>query len=298
VNLVELERPREDELIVVVGPTATGKTELAILLAERWGGEVVSADSVQIYRDFDMGSGKPNVEERERARHHLIDLLDPMAPVDAARFAALADEAIADVRARGRVPIVCGGTFLWVKALLFGLAPTPAGDPAIRARHDELVASEGKAALHAMLARVDSESAERLSPNDVLRVSRALEIFELTGRPQGEWFKEHGFREPRYPATLVGVQRPREVIDQRIEKRARAWLEAGWADEVRRLLEAGHGAARAMGSVGYKQVRAHVDGELDEADLATEIVRATRVFVRRQRTWLRDQPVIWLEPEP
>jgi len=298
VNLEQLERPRDDELIVVVGPTATGKTDLAITLAERWGGEVVSADSVQIYREFDMGSGKPSAEERERAHHHLIDLIDPMAPVDAARFAALADEAIAGIRARGHVPIVCGGTFLWVKALLFGLAPTPAADPVIRARHDELARSEGKGALHAELARVDPESAERLSPNDALRVSRALEIFELTGRPQGEWFEEHGFREPRYQATLVGVQRPREVLDQRIETRTRAWLDAGWVEEVRRLLQAGRGGARAMASVGYKQVRAHVDGALGEPELATEIVRATRVFVRRQRTWLRDQPVIWLDPGP
>lgn len=292
----ELPRPAEDELVVVVGPTATGKTDLAIQLAERWDGEVVSADSVQIYREFDIGSGKPTADERSRARHHLIDLLDPMAPIDAARFAGLADEAIADVRARGHVPIVCGGTFLWVKALLFGLAPTPAADPAIRARHDDLVGREGREALHAALAKVDSESAERLSPNDVVRVSRALEIFELTGRPQGEWFAEHGFREPRYASRLVGVSRARDVLDQRIEARTRGWLEAGWVDEVRRLLAAGRGEARAMGSVGYKQVRAFVQGGLVEADLATEIVRATRTFVRRQRTWLRDQPVTWLDP--
>jgi tRNA dimethylallyltransferase len=291
----EIEAPEADELLVVVGPTATGKTELAIQLAERLGGEVISADSVQIYREFDRGSGKPTAEERARAPHHLIDLFDPLSPIDAQRFVDLADTSITEIRARGRAPIICGGTFLWVKALLAGLAPAPPADPAVRARHAAIVQAEGRASLHAMLATVDPESAARLAPNDYVRVSRALEIHEISGRPQSAWHADHGFRVARHRARLVGVFRERDELDQRIAARTEAWLAAGWIDEVESLIARGYGDARAMGSVGYRQVHEHVEGKLARAELGPAIVRATRIFVRRQRTWLRDQPVRWVK---
>jgi len=290
----ELEPPRADELLVVVGPTASGKTELAIRLAERFDGEIVSADSVQIYRGYDIGSGKPSADERARAPHHLIDVTGALAPIDAQTFADLADQTIADIKRRGRVPIVCGGTFLWVKALVQGLAPAPPKDDEIRARHVAIADAEGRAALHARLAEVDPESAARLAPNDLVRVSRALEIFELSGKPQSQFFAEHGFRDHRHDARLVGVARARDELDERIRARVLAWLDAGWIDEVRALLDKGHASARPMGSVGYKQVRAHLEGELSREELPDAIVRATRVFVRRQRTWLRDEPVLWV----
>ncbi len=288
-----IEAPGDDTLLVVVGPTASGKTELALRLAERFGGEVVGADSVQVYRGFDRGSGKPSADERARAPHHLVDCFDPGDEVDAQRYVALADEAIADIRARGRVPIVCGGTFLWVRALTLGLAPLPAADPAIRAAHQALAEAEGRAALHARLAEVDRESADRLSPNDLVRVSRALEIFALTGKPQSALHAEHGFRSARWKTQLVGVDRPREELDLRIAARVQGFLDAGLVDEVRDLRARGFGAARAMGSVGYRQVNEHLDGALPADALHAAIVRATRVFVRRQRTWLRDEPVRW-----
>ncbi|APR84959.1 tRNA dimethylallyltransferase [Minicystis rosea] len=294
-KLADVARPEGGALLVVVGPTASGKTELAIQLAERLDGEVIGADSVQIYRGFDIGSGKPTAEERARAPHHLIDVADPMEAFDAQRFAEMADQAIAGVQARGKVPIVCGGTFLWVRALVLGLAPAPPADPEIRARHTAYAEAEGRAALHAKLAAVDPESAARLAPNDLLRVSRSLEIFELTGKPQSAWFAEHGFRTSRHEAKLIGVSREREDIDRRIEARTAKWLSVGWVDEVRSLVEKGFGEARAMGSVGYKQVREHVAGEIAEGDLHGAVVRATRVFVRRQRTWLRDEAVTWVE---
>lgn len=290
----DVARPSEDALLVVVGPTASGKTELAVRLAERFGGEVIGADSVQIYRGFDVGSGKPTAEERARAPHHLVDVADPGEAFDAQRFAELADRAVAEVRARGRVPIVCGGTFLWVRALVLGLAPAPPADAEIRARHAALVEAEGRPALHAELAAVDPESASRLAPNDFVRVSRSLEIFELTGKPQSAWFAEHGFRSKRYEARMIGVLRDREEIDRRIEARTAKWLAAGWVDEVKGLIAAGHGEARAMGSVGYKQVKEHLEGQIPEVELGPTIVRATRVFVRRQRTWLRDEQVTWV----
>lgn len=284
---------RDDELCVVVGPTASGKSDLALALAEAQNGEIVGADSVQIYRRFDLGSGKPTAAERARVSHHLVDAIDPLDPIDAARFVALADRAIAEVRARGRHPIVCGGTFLWVKALLFGLAPMPPADPAIRARHEALAAAEGRAALHAALAKVDAAAAARLAPNDLVRVSRALEVFELTGKTQTAWHAEHAFATPRHRARLVGVERSRDELDARIVSRTQRWLAAGWIDEVRALIAEGYGAARAMESVGYRQVRDHLAGELPGDQLEEAIVRATRTFVRRQRTWLRDQPVTW-----
>jgi tRNA dimethylallyltransferase len=284
------------ELLVVVGPTASGKTELALRLAERFGGEIIGADSVQIYRGFDLGSGKPTADERQRAPHHLVDCAEPDEPFDAQRFAELAELALAEIRGRGRVPIVCGGTYLWVRALVRGLAPAPPADAAIRAEHAAFVAEEGRAALHARLAAVDPESAARLAPNDMLRVSRALEVHALSGRTQSAWHAEHGFRTERHPARLYGVARERDELDRRIALRTRAWLDQGWIDEVRALCARGHGEARAMGSVGYRQIREHLDGQIPAADLEASIVRATRVFVRRQRTWLRDEPVLWAIP--
>ncbi len=276
---------------MIVGPTASGKTELAVRLAERWGGEIVSADSVQIYRHFDVGSGKPTPDELARAPHHLVGALDPLAAVDAATFAEMAGAAIADVRARGRVPIVCGGTFLWVRALVHGLAESPPADEAIRAAHRARAEIEGRAALHRELAEIDPASAAELSPNDLVRVSRALEVFALSGVRRSEWHARHAFRTRRFEARLYGVAREREEIDRRIRARVSGWLAQGWIDEVEALRQRGYADARAMGSVGYRQVCAHLDGELARGDLEDAIVRATRIFVRRQRTWLRDEPV-------
>lgn len=285
-----------DTLAVVVGPTASGKSALAMEIASRLGGEIIGADSVQIYRCFDLGSGKPTAEDRARVPHHLVDIVDPVEPFDAARFVALADAAIAEVRARGAIPIVCGGTFLWVKALLFGLAEMPAADPEVRAAHEALAASEGRAALHQRLLEIDPVAAQRLAPNDLVRVSRALEVYALTGKTLTAWHAEHQFRGERHRAKLFGVSRERTELDARIRARTRAWLEGGWVDEVRSLTTRGYESARAMEAVGFKQVRDHLRGDLAEAELEEAIVRATRTFARRQRTWLRDQPVTWLAP--
>lgn len=281
----------EGSLLCVVGPTAGGKSALAMHLASRLGGELVGADSVHIYRGFDVGSGKPSLDDRARVPHHLIDVAEPDAPFDAARFVALADRAIAEVRARGRVPIVCGGTFLWVKALLSGLSEAPEGDAAIRARHRELVAREGKDALHTLLRAVDPALADRLHPNDVLRVSRALEVFELSGERLSDLQQAHGFRERRHPGLLVSPARTPEELSSRIRARAASFVSEGLLDEVRALVAQGHREARAMRSVGYREALATVDGTLPEADLVDAITRSTRVFARRQRTWLGKEPV-------
>jgi tRNA dimethylallyltransferase len=291
---LRLARAAPGDLLTVVGPTASGKTALAVALAERLGGEIVSADSVQIYRGFDIGSGKPTPGELARAPHHLVGTFEPLDAVDAAAWARLADAAIADVRARGAVPIVCGGTFLWVKALLFGLAEAPAASAETRERHRAIVESDGRPALHARLLEVDAESAARLHPNDFVRVSRALEVHELSGKTMSAWQREHGFARPRHRAHLVAIACDPAVLTERITARARAWLAAGWCDEVQALLAGGFGDARAMASVGYAQVRAALAGEIAAGDLEMAVVRATRIFARRQRTWLNHADVTWL----
>jgi tRNA dimethylallyltransferase len=291
-----VERLAEDarRLLCVVGPTASGKTELAIAVCERIGGEIVSADSVQIYRGFDIGSGKPTAEERARAPHHLIDLLDPREAVDAMAYAAMAERAIDEIRARGKVPVLCGGTYFWVRALVIGLAPAPRADEAIRTRHRAIAEERGRAALHEKLARVDPVAAARLHPNDVVRVSRALEVHELSGRTMSEHHAEHGFRAHRMESAMVGIATTPEVLTERIRRRAEKWLAEGWIDEVRDLVDRGYGDARAMGSVGYKEVHAHVLGTLPREALLDAIVQSTRIFARKQRTWLRTAPVEWL----
>jgi tRNA dimethylallyltransferase len=288
----------EEQLWIVVGPTASGKTELAIRLCEQHDGEIVSADSVQVYRYFDIGSGKPSPEERARAPQHLIDVIEPDEPMDAARFAELAERAIADIRARGKRPIVCGGTFLWVRALIHGLMPAPPADPELRARHQARVAEAGRAGLHADLARVDPDAARRLAPNDFVRVSRALEVHQLTGVRMTDWQALHGFKATRHDARLLGVAREKDELDRRILARCQAMLKAGWVAEAEQLLARGFGATRPFASVGYKQVALALGSgkPLDLTELELLIVRATRIFARRQRTWLRDQPIEWLPP--
>jgi tRNA dimethylallyltransferase len=293
-RVVALAEENRERLLCIVGPTASGKTDLAMAVAERVGGEIVSADSVQIYRGFDIGSGKPTAEERARAPHHVIDVLDPLEVVDAAAYARLAEEAIADIRARGKLPILCGGTYFWVRALVLGLVDAPAGDADIRARHRAFVDEKGRTALHEELARIDPDSAARLHPNDVVRVSRALEIFELSGRKMSDWHAEHGFRQQRMHHVLVAPSTTPEQLTDRITARVDDWLAGGWIEEVRALLDRGYGEARAMGSVGYAEVRSFLEGTLPRDALRDAIVQSTRIFARRQRTWLKSAEVEWL----
>jgi tRNA dimethylallyltransferase len=286
----------DERLLCIVGPTASGKSALALRLARELGGEILSADSMQIYRGFDIGTGKPSAQERAQVPHHFLDVAEPLESWDAARWATEAASVLADVRTRGKLPIVCGGSFLWVRALLYGLADAPRGDDELRARHRALADEQGRPALHTRLAAVDPASAARLAPNDFVRVSRALEVFELSGVPLSQVHAQHGFREQRFPARLVGVARERTELDALIATRVRAMLGAGLVREVEELAAAGFAEARAMGSVGYRQVREALAAGTagDEALLADAIMRGTRVFARRQRTWLRDQPVEWL----
>ncbi len=283
-------------IVVVAGVTASGKTGLALQLAHAFNGELVGADSVQVYRGFDIGSAKPTREELGGVAHHLIDVIDPTEAIDAAHFARLADAAIDGIHARGKLPIVVGGTGLWLRALVRGLVALPEPDPAIRGALEARVQSEGTPALHAELVRVDPKAAAKIHPNDALRVVRALEVFAQTGQALGELRDAHALGAPRYQNFFIALDRPRDVLRSRIEARTRAMLTAGFIDEVAQLRAAWPKDARAFGSVGYREVMAHLEGTLTRDQLEEEVTRSTWVYARRQRTWFQSEPGVHMKP--
>lgn len=279
--------PEPPAMLVVAGPTASGKSALALALAERSGGEIVSCDSVAVYRGFDIGTAKPSPAERARVPHHLLDVVDAGEPFSAARFVELADVAIADCHRR-RVPvIVSGGTALYLKALLEGLFSAPPPDPALRARLKREAAELGWPALHARLAAVDPAAAARIAPRDPVRIERALEVYQQTGVPLSVHHAAQARSAPRHQALVVVLDPPPAALAAAIVARAERMLAAGLVDETRRLL-AEHGrACKPLGSLGYAQAVAHLDGRLEVAALAPAIAAATRQFARRQRTFFR-----------
>jgi tRNA dimethylallyltransferase len=263
-------------LLVIAGPTATGKTEAGFQVARRWDVELVSADAMQVYRGMDIGTAKPSAEELAEFPHHGIDIREPTQPYDAAEFAADTDALIVT----GRNIVVVGGTGFYLRALLVGLAPTPKADPALRAELELLVDP------HAELARVDPVLAQRLHPNDRVRVIRGLEVFRVSGRPLSQIHAENPFTEPRHPAERLHLER--DDLPERIDRRVLQMMDAGYLEEVRGLLDAGVPRdAKPMKSLGYRHLADHLlDGiELAEAVRLTQ--RDTRRFARKQRTMLR-----------
>jgi tRNA dimethylallyltransferase len=285
--------------VVVVGPTAAGKSALAVQLASVLGGEVVSADSMQVYRGFDIGTGKLALEERRGIPHHLLDVVDPDESFSAARFVEAADGALSGIAARGRVPVVAGGSGLYVRALLRGLFESPPADPRIREEHRRLADRDGVESLHARLAGVDPEAAARILARDLVRISRALEVLEQTGETLSSLQRKHlaSSGGSRYPSLLVGIDPPRGSHRPLIEARIDAMLEAGWRQEVERLVEAGHGRSRPMGAIGYRHLRAHLEDALDLPEAVRQIKRDTWRFSRRQRTWFASEPDILWHPD-
>jgi tRNA dimethylallyltransferase len=282
-------------LVVIVGPTGAGKTRLAIDLARRVGGEVVSADSQQVYTGMDIGTGKATAAERAEVPHHLLDVIRPDEDMTAARFATLADAAITDIAARGRPVIVCGGTGLYVRILLFGLFDAPPADPDLRAD----LATIDLPALVERLRAVDPDAASRIDPNDRKRLTRAIEVHALTGTPISEHQRRHDFRtlEPRYDARLVGLAPARDDLYPRIDARVDQMLAAGLLDEVRALRDAGYAPPlRSQQAIGYAELHAHLAGDHDLARAIELIKRNSRRYARRQLAWYRsDASVSWSE---
>jgi tRNA dimethylallyltransferase len=278
--------------VVIVGATAVGKSDLAVELALRWSGEVVNADSMQLYRGMDIGTAKLTPSQRRGVSHHLLDVWDVRRTASVADYQLLADDVLADLAARRRPAVVVGGSGLYVRALL-GDLNFPGTDPALRARLEHELAEHGAAALHARLRERDAEAAATILTSNVRRVVRALEVVELTGRPFSMSMASYA----PVDAVQVGLRVPRPVLDERIERRVERMWQQGFVEEVRRLASAGlREGATASRALGYAQVLRHLAGECTQDEARAETVQTTRRFVRRQETWFRRDPrVVWLE---
>lgn len=286
-------------ILAIVGPTATGKSALALDLAEEIGGEIVSADSLQVYRGLDLGTAKPGAADRARVPHHLVDILEPDEVYSAGEFARRARAAIDEIAARGRVPIVVGGSGLYLRALLRGLSPLPPGDPEVRAALRSRLENEGLAALREELARIDPKTAARLTAGDTQRVLRALEVERVTGRPLSAWLDEQPFGIQAIAAVQIGLTLPRSILYDRIAGRVVWMMEAGWLGEVAGLLQRGLSPRLpAFQAIGYRQLVRHLEGDGSLEQAIAEIVRETRRFAKRQETWFRKEPdVTWFSAQ-
>jgi tRNA dimethylallyltransferase len=286
-------------VLTLVGPTASGKSEVAMALAERFGGEIINADALQVYRGFDIGTAKPTAEERRRVPHHLIDILDPRERYSAGEFARRGRQAIAEIRRRGREPIVVGGSGLYVRALIEGISPVPPGDEVVRRQLRDSLEEEGLEALRQRLKTVDPEAFERLPAADTQRILRALEVALVTGAPLHHWISERPFGEAPLPAAKIGLTLPRKVLYHRIEERVRRMVDSGWPEEVGGLLA--HGVPReapAFQAIGYRQLASFHGGEMSLEEALSDTLRATRQFAKRQMTWFRKEPgLVWIEAQ-
>lgn len=286
------------QIVVITGPTATGKTALAIELATQYDAEIVSADSRQVYRYLNIGTAKPTPAQQETIPHHLIDVVNPDEQFDGARFRALALAAIEDIYRRGKRVLVVGGTGLYLRALTRGLFTGPPADPVLRARLQEQEAREGKGFLHRRLREVDPEAANRLHPNDAVRLIRALEVFLTTGKPMSQWQHEHGFRDRPFQTLMIGLVCERGTLHRRIAERCRQMLNDGLVDEVRRVWEMGYGPELpVMQTIGYAQVKALLQGQCSEEEALMQMTTETKQLAKRQLTWFRAEPELqWFAP--
>jgi tRNA dimethylallyltransferase len=289
-------------VIVVTGPTAAGKSSLALALAERFEGEIVNADSMQVYRYMDIGTAKPTPADRARVAHHLLDVVLPNVRYSAGRYAREARAAADRIHARGRPVLLVGGTGLYVRAFCEGLLSDAGADTALRetleAEHAAAVASGDAGRLHRRLATVDPDAAARLHPNDVRRVIRALELSLVTGRAASGMRRAHGFADRPYRTLHLALDPGLVLLDARIDARCAGMIEAGLLQEARRLREMGFGAElRSMQSIGYRHMAPVVDGSDTLVNALAAMQRDTRRFARRQRTWIRAVPeAIWMDP--
>ncbi|MFP4561451.1 MAG: tRNA (adenosine(37)-N6)-dimethylallyltransferase MiaA [Thiohalorhabdus sp.] len=285
--------------LFLMGPTAVGKTDLALAIADEFPVALINADSAQVYRGMDVGTAKPSPEVRARYPHALMDFRDPAEPFSAGEYARAARREAEACLGRGRVPLLVGGTGLYFRAFAEGLAELPTANRELRDRLRSEAEHEGWPALHERLRRLDPQAAGRIHPRDGQRILRALEVCEATGRPLSELQREEGLPSADFPILRLALWRPREELWRRIEARFRAMLEGGLEEEVRALVQAGVDPdAPALRSVGYRQVREHLEGRRSREELLEAGVVATRRLAKRQLTWLRREPgVEWYRPE-
>ena len=288
-------RPR---VAVLVGPTAVGKTAVALELAQALGGEIVNADSLQVYRELDIGTAKPTPGERALVPHHLVDVADPPEPYDADRFCREGREILARLHSRGVIPLVVGGTGLYLKALLSGLFTEGSPDAKIRQRLRQELTDKGLPALHERLRRLDPASAWRLHPHDTYRVLRALEVILATGEPLSALHDSHQFRDAPYRTLKLGLIRPREELNQRIEARVEVMLALGWLEEVKGLLERYPPDLKPLQALGYRHLIAFLQDRWSWEEAMELLKRDTRRYAKRQLTWFRGDPEVrWHSPD-
>ncbi|HVR71418.1 MAG TPA: tRNA (adenosine(37)-N6)-dimethylallyltransferase MiaA [Vicinamibacteria bacterium] len=279
-------------LIAVVGPTAAGKSAVGMRLAAEHQGEIVSCDSLQVYRGLDIGSAKPTREERARVAHHLIDVADPDEAFTAAEYGRRARKALADIRGRGRLPLVVGGSGLYLRALLSGLFEGPSRDQALRERLEKIADRFGDARLHRLLRGVDPEAAARIEPRDRRRVVRALEVFRATGRALSQHHRDGAEPLAGFDVRLVGLHPPRETLRRAVERRTDEMLAAGLLEETRALVARYAPGLRPLQAIGYRQAAAVVRGEMEVEDARRDMVKETMRYAKRQMTWFRHQAVV------
>ena len=278
-------------LLVIAGPTASGKSALALDLAEQLNGEIICVDSLTVYRGLAIGSAKPTAEQQQRVPHHLLDIREPTDPFTASDFRTAAAAAIHEIAGRGKRPILAGGTGLYLRSLLRGLNKAPGEDPVLREALRERLEREGGAVLLAALAKVDPDTAQRLHPNNRNRIIRALEVFQTSGIPLAQFQAEHGFADSPYHALQFCLDLPRPKLYQRIDERVDAMLAAGLVAEVQGLLQSGVPAdCKPLQAIGYKEVVAYLQGNYDQTEMTRLIKRNTRHFAKRQLTWFRAEP--------
>jgi len=286
------------KIIIICGPTALGKTSTAINLAGTFNGEIIGADSMQIYRYMDIGTAKPTTDEQSRVAHHMIDLIDPDEHFDARQFAEMAYEKIMKLYVGGVTLFVVGGTGLYIKALVHGLFKASRSDMHVRERLQEQARIYGADSLYQRLRRHDPDTAERIHPNDSYRIIRALEVHELTGKPITAFQQEHGFKDNRFRALKIGLHINREVLYDRINHRVDAMIDSGFLDEVKRLLEMGYSDdLKSMQSIGYRHLIDFIKGRCSWDETMRTLKRDTRRYAKRQLTWFKADPeIVWREP--
>ncbi|WDN90455.1 tRNA dimethylallyltransferase [Desulfosarcina sp. BuS5] len=289
---------KKSKIVVICGPTGIGKTSLAIKTAKLFSGEIISADSMQIYRYMNIGTAKPTLAEQTAVFHHMIDIIDPDEQFDAADFAAKARNVIAELCEKDILPFVVGGTGFYIKALQHGLFRARPADQKILIRLKEEAIKFGSSALHSRLEEIDSDAAHKIHCNDTFRIVRALETFESTGKKISEYQKEHNFGDNLFDVLKIGLAVDRNRLYERINKRVDLMLESGFADEVKNLLEKGYNKnLKAMQSIGYRHLVEFIKGQSSWEKTVRLFKRDTRRYAKRQLTWFNADPeIIWLDP--
>jgi tRNA dimethylallyltransferase len=291
------ENTKKPKVIIIQGPTGVGKTDIALSLAMQYPLEIVNADSMQVYRLLDVGTSKPTSAQQEAVPHHLFSIIDPNEQFSAAQFKERAREVIAQIASRGFVPLLVGGTGLYIRALTKGLFTAPEVDRKLRSDLQQMAEQEGKQALYAILQEKDPEAASKINPNDTYRIIRALEILYQTGTPLSVHHRTHRFQEQPYEVLKIGLYRNRKELYQKIEERVDRMLDAGLLEEVKSVLKMGYPPQlKALQSIGYKQMMLYINGQISWEEAVAQMKKETKRLAKRQLTWFRHDPEIaWIK---